>query len=108
MAKPNVSLEELEKALEVELAAMRDKGPTKEEVDRVKTAIRAGRIRGLQSAAGRADLVQRYNHYLGDPDSLAKDFARYDAVTPATVKKQTQTWLDPARRVVVTVTPRGR
>ena len=42
------------------------------------------KIRGLQRLGGFggvADMMDRYNQYLGDPGYLPKDIARYQAVT---------------------------
>ena len=47
-----------------------------------------------------ADMMDRYNQYLGDPGYLPKDIARYQAVTTASVREigQKEFGQQPARR----------
>jgi zinc protease len=56
---------------------------------------------GLQKVVGRADTLNMYNQYTGDPGYLPKDIARYAAVTPATVQRAVRTHLRKDARVVV-------
>ncbi len=59
------------------------------EVERARNAAETQRIRGLERLGGFggvADLLNDYNHHVGDPGFLQKDIARYSDVTPATVK----------------------
>src|SRR5581483_5571896 len=41
----------------------------------------------LGGFGGLADRLNQYNHYLGDPGSLARDLARYDEVTPEALRR---------------------
>ncbi len=56
---------------------------------------------GLQKIVGRADTLNMYNQYTGDPGYLPKDIARYAAVTPATVQRAVRAHLRKDARVVV-------
>jgi predicted Zn-dependent peptidase len=42
---------------------------------------------GLEDIQEKAETLQRYNHYLGQPDYLAKDLARYQNVTPEGIQR---------------------
>ncbi len=102
-AKPGIKLEELEKAINEELAAARQMPPAEAEMERARNTIEARIVLGLQRLGGFggvADLLNQYNHYLGDPGYLPKDLKRYDAVTAADVQKFART-LEPSARVVV-------
>ena len=105
MAKPGAQLAELEKELDAALDKLRKKGPAKADLDRVKTQRRSQFLHGLERILSRADRLNEYNHFTGDPGYLAKDLARFAAVTPASMQKVAARWLDPAHRVVVTVLP---
>ena len=59
----------------------------------------------LGGFGGKADLLNYYDHYLGDPDSLQKDLARFDAVTAESIKAVASTVLDSKHRVVLRVVP---
>jgi zinc protease len=103
-AKPGVKPEELQAAIDAELAEMSAHGPTDAEVQRARTVIRARMIRGLEKLGGSggvADRLNQYNHYLGRPDYLAADLARYQGVKPATVQRFAASFLAPSARVVV-------
>ncbi|MGO9404262.1 MAG: M16 family metallopeptidase [Terriglobales bacterium] len=88
-AKPGVAIEDLEKALQNELAELQSKGPTSEELERAKNSIETQFVLALEQSGGMsgvADRLNTYNHYLGSPDYVTQDLARYDAVTPADVQ----------------------
>ena len=89
-AKPGVAIEELEKALNEELSALQVSGPSLEELERVKNTIETQFVFGLEQPggfSGIADRLNTYNHYLGDPDYVAQDLARFGCVTPADVQR---------------------
>ncbi len=103
-AKPGVKIEDLEKAIDEELAALRKDGPTSEELARARNKIQSQMIRRLEllgGFGGVADTLNRYNHYLNDPGYLPKDLQRYDAVTPASAKALISQNLNDSQRVVV-------
>ncbi|MDP9263505.1 MAG: insulinase family protein, partial [Acidobacteriota bacterium] len=103
-AKPNVKLEQIEKAIDEELEKLRKEGPTHAEVDAARNVTESRIIRRLETLGGFggvADRLNQYNHYLGDPGYLGRDLARYDAVTPASVRKYAQEQLGKDARAVV-------
>ena len=55
----------------------------------------------LQKVVGRADTLNMYNQYTGDPGYLPKDIARYAAVTPASVQRAVRAHLRNDARVAV-------
>ena len=103
-ARPGKSIAEIESALDEELSKFRTDGPAPEEVERARNRIETRIIQGLETLGGFggvADLLNRYNHYLGTPDFLSKDVQRYRAATPESVKKIAQQYLKASARVVV-------
>ena len=107
-AKPGVKPEELEKAIDGELAALRKEGPTDEEVQRARNTIESQIIRGLETLGGFggvADRLNQYNHYLGDPGYLPEDLARYAAANTASIQKVAQTSLADNARVILYAEP---
>jgi len=89
-AKPGVKLEELEQALDDEVAEMQLRGPTSEELERVRTSVQASFVFGLEQAGGMggiADRLNGYNHYLGDPSYIGQDWARYEALSAQDVQR---------------------
>jgi zinc protease len=103
-ARPGHTAEELEKAIDEELARFRESGPDQAEVERARNTFETRTIQGLETLGGFggvADLLNSYNHYLGDPGYLAQDLQRYRDATPATVQSFVQQQLTPTARVVV-------
>src|SRR5260370_9095578 len=80
-AKAGVKLEDLEKAINAELDAFRKEGPTAAELARARNVIGSRIIAGLETLGGFggvADRLNSYKHYLGTPDFLATEIARYE------------------------------
>ena len=103
-ARPGVKPEDLEKAVNTELEAFRTNGPTEEELQRARNVLESRIIEGLETLGGSggvADRLNSYNHYLGTPDFLAADIARYENASAESLKAFAQTQLAGNQRVVV-------
>ncbi|MSO82187.1 MAG: insulinase family protein [Acidobacteria bacterium] len=107
-ARPGHTADELERAIEEELVAMRAQAPASREVEMARNTLETGIIGGLERLGGFggvADRLNMYNHYLGTPDFLEKDIQRYRSVTPASVQAFTREHLATSARVVVHAVP---
>jgi len=107
-ARPGHTAEEIERAIDAELDAFRREGPQDAEVDRARNSIETGLVQGLESLGGFggvADRLNMYNHFLHDPGYLASDLARYQAVTPASVRQFASSQLGANARVVIHAVP---
>jgi zinc protease len=103
-AKPGVKPEELEKAIDGELAAFSKTGPTAEELARARNVIETQIIERLETLGGFggvADRLNRYNHFLGTPDFLAADIGRYESASIEAVQAFAQGQLGKNQRAVV-------
>lgn len=98
---------QLEKAIDAELAALRDQGPTEAEVTRARNQIETAIVSSLEKLGGDglADQLNHYNQYTGDPGYLAQDVARLRSITAADVQRAVRTWLQPRARVLVAGVP---
>jgi predicted Zn-dependent peptidase len=81
------------------------KGVDAEAITRQVTRREASAIWSLSSLSRRANLLQRYAMYTGEPDGLAADLARYRAVTPASIEAAIARWLPPSRMVEIETAP---
>lgn len=107
-ARPGVKLEDLEAAFDQQVEALRTEGPTQAELDRARNQTLTGLISGLQRLGGFggvADMFDRYNQYLHDPGYLPKDVARYEALTPESVKSVGERIFGKNQSVVVYCVP---
>lgn len=100
-ARPGHTAAELEAAIDVELDRFAAEGPTAAEVERARNQIERSMYQDLQKIYGRADTLNMYNQYTGDPGYLPKDVARYTALTPASVQRAAREHLRRNARVVV-------
>jgi predicted Zn-dependent peptidase len=85
-AKPGHDLDELRRAADEELERVASDGPTAAEVERARNTHLADFFKSLDHLQTRADLLNHYQHLLGDPGGVDRDVARYEATTPASVR----------------------
>ncbi|MDQ3071095.1 MAG: insulinase family protein [Acidobacteriota bacterium] len=93
--------------VDAELAALAAHGPTDDEVDRVRAQAESAfvmRLQHLGGFGGRADQLNAYQTYLGDPGAFGRDLDRYLQVTPGSIASAAKTLLA-RHRVMLTVVP---
>jgi len=105
VANQGVGVDRLEALVEEEIAKIRDRGVTPQELEKAKMQYRASTVRALQTALGKAEQLQRYAHYQGDPAAIRTDLERYAAVTAADIQRVAAKYLVPANRATVITQP---
>jgi len=85
-AKPGHDLDEIGAAVDAELVRFAAEGPTEEELERARNTHLADFYKGLDYLQTRADLLNHYQHLLGDPDGVGRDLARYAQATRESVR----------------------
>jgi zinc protease len=108
--KQGHTTQELAPIIEQLLDAVRKNGVTDDEVDRAKRVILANKLRGIERIGGfggKADMLNRYEMFQGDPGYLPKDLARYRAVTADAVKAFANKYLSNDKRVILDIEPAG-
>jgi zinc protease len=78
---------------------------TAPEIARVVAGQEAGAIYRLEGLNSRANVLQMYNHYLGDPDRITFDLDRYRKATAEQIRATAATYLVPAHMVTVITNP---
>ncbi len=94
--KPDGDIAAVEKALDEELQRFLNKGPTKDEVKRVKTQYRAGFIRGSEQIGGfggKSDILAENAVFSGSPDFYKTSLNRVDGATPASLLDVAKRWI---------------
>jgi zinc protease len=104
-ARPGRTVAELEKAIDAELAALVTTPPDASEVTRARNQFETSTVSSLESISGLANRLNMYNHYVGSPDYVQADFARYSGITPANVQGFVRDQLKSSARVVVHAVP---
>ena len=106
-AKPDRPLAEIERAVEDELTRLASEGPTAAEVDRARNSHLSDFYKSLDHLQTRADLLNHYQFLIGEPGGVARDVARYEAATPASVRDAFAAVLAKRRLVMRTVPEAG-
>jgi zinc protease len=107
-ARPGASLSDIESGIAAEIKRLATKGPTAEEINRAKTKNEYAYVHGLERLGGfggKADRLNMYNTYLGDPAKFEEDLARTRAVTPADMRAAVSHWLDNPNHLTVRFHP---
>jgi zinc protease len=105
---------ELEAALNDALGALEKSGPSAMELERAKRGILVTTLKSLEilngggGESGRAGLLQRFQHYTGDPGYLPKWVAQIEKVSAADVQRVLREHLIAAKRVTVVTQPRAK
>jgi zinc protease len=109
-AREGHGLEEIEEAVNRELKEIMIRGITEDELIGAKNSSEAYFVRSLQAVGGfggRADALNRYNVFLGDPGMLQWDMNRYQQATVGDVNDVAARYLHPEKRAVLHVVPQG-
>ena len=104
--KPGTPLDTLQAIVDRELARLIAQGPTQHELDQAQNSLEASQLRQLENVDAKADQLNYYYYFTGQPDFLAQDLARTRAVTAADVQRVARQYLQ-APRVVLSVVPEG-
>ena len=110
-AAPGHTLSEIERAILEEIARLGADGPTDEEIERGRVQAEAQFMFRLQTVGGfggKSDQLNAYNIFVGDPGYFDRDLTRYQTVTRTSIQQTVQRYLDPIRRVTLSLVPRGR
>jgi len=94
--KPGGDPAAVEKALDEEMARFLDKGPTQEELERIKTANYASFVRAVEridGSGGKAAILGESMLYGGSPDFYKTSLGWLRNATVAEVQRASRTWL---------------
>jgi zinc protease len=109
-ARPDHDLGELQRVIDEEIQRLAADGPTDRELTRVRNSVEASFIGAMETVGGfrgKANQLNEYDYFTGEPDSFQRDLDRYRAVTAADVKRVANTYLT-QKRVVLSVVPQGK
>jgi zinc protease len=110
-ARAGHDLDELERVIQDEIDRIKAEPPSAREVQRVLNQIEASRLDRLERIGGfggKANQLNAYYIYTGNPDYFNEDLARYMALDPSDIQAAAQTWLRDNGRVVLSVVPEGQ
>jgi zinc protease len=109
-ARAGHGLEEIRRLVDEEIARIRTEAPTEREVQRFQNQAETdvlGRLERVGGFGGKADQLNQYYFYTGNPDYFEEDLARFRAVSPSEVRAVAQRYLGPGR-VLLSIVPSGK
>jgi zinc protease len=86
-AKPGHDAAEMTRAVDDVIRRFAEEGPTDAELARARNTHLADYYKGLDHLQTRADLLNHYQHVLGNPGGVGPDVARYQAATRDSVRE---------------------
>ena len=105
--KPGQKVADIDRVVESEIANVIANGVSQRELQRAQNVYKASFLNRLASVLGKAEVLNSYNYFVGNPDYVQQDAARYDRVTAADVQRVARTYLG-AHKIVLTVVPEGK
>lgn len=102
-----VTLDKLEASLEAAIRDFDGKGPTTDELARQSAKLERSILENLQDLGAKADKLNEFEFYLGNPNSFKQVLDTYRKATPASVQRQAQETLNLQNRLVLRVIPQA-
>ena len=110
-ARPGISLNEIQKNIDDEIALLVNKGLTDREYERIRNAHKSSFTYSLQNVGGFfgvTDRLNEYNIFLDDPDYINKDLERYLSPDKESIRSVAERYLKPDERVILSIVPKGK
>ncbi|HWQ88123.1 pitrilysin family protein [Brevundimonas sp.] len=95
-AKPGQDLARIEAIVDEEMARLLRDGPTASELERARTSVGAGFVRGLERIGGfggKSDILAESEVFHGDPGAWRASYQRIVAARPADLTQVGREWL---------------
>lgn len=107
-ARPGVSLNKIKEVVDEEMARLIATPATPRELQRVLNQRELGFLSSLESPMAKAEMLQSYFRFTGNPDYAQEDMNRYTALEPSDVSASMRTYLPQNKRLVLSVVPKGK
>jgi zinc protease len=103
-------LEEMRKIVDEEIEKLQAEPPTAREMERFRNVLQAAFLKQLEklgSYAGKANQLNHYLFYAGNPDYVEEDLGRYRVLSPSDVQAAARLHLGTGR-IALSVVPAGQ
>ncbi|QJR79921.1 insulinase family protein [Alteromonas pelagimontana] len=101
------NLAELDNAINATLKEFETRGVLPDDLARTKAGIEASTVFGLQSVSGKVSTLASGQTFENQPDLVAEDIRRYNAVTAEDVMRVYEKYIKNGHAVVLSVVPEG-
>ncbi len=103
--RSNADLAAIEQIVADELAKISREPLGDKEIARVVAAQESRAIYRLEGLNSRANVLQEYDQFLGDPDRISFDLDRYRKASAEQIRATVAQWLSPQHEVIVVTNP---
>ena len=104
-AKEGVSIEQVEQAIDAEIARVSREGVTADELERARTRAEVDHAHQLETYDARADLIAMFSTYFGEPSIVDRWLDPYRKATTADLTECARTYLTEDNRVTSVFVP---
>jgi len=105
IAGAGADLDLIESITDEELARLSASGPSRAELDQARAQVELAKLKAIEDLDSRADLLNEYEFYLGNPASLQRDLKRFRSADADGVRRWAKLVLTPNARVLYRVLP---
>lgn len=110
-ASEGITLEKIKEEIQKEINILKENPPSKRELERAVNQFESAFLNNLESVGGfggKADLLNQFYFYTGNPDYFNESIARYRAVSEKDIQTYAVSYLKDNGRVVLSVVPEGK
>jgi len=107
-ARPGVTLSQLENVIQEEIDKLKTENPSEREMQRAVNQRESQFLRQLESSGRKADKLNYYYYYTGNPDYFNEDLQRYKAIGVNDISAAARQYLKDDARVVISTVPEGK
>jgi len=102
---PKFTAKEIVDQVQEEITKVQRDGVDPKELERARTFFRASRMKELQTALNRAQLLAQYEMFDNNPGLITSELDAFLAVTPEQIQAVARKYLTPEKRVVLEIQP---
>jgi zinc protease len=107
-ARQGVTLSQLEKVIQDEIDKIKNENPQTRELQRVKNQFESDFVRQLEIVGRKANQLNEYYFYTGNPDYSNEDLQRYKAISENDISSAARKYLKNDSRVIMSIVPEGK
>lgn len=107
-ARPGHTLEELLSVIDAEIEELKVAPPTERELERSVNQHEVSMLRSYQSLLAKADALNQYYYYTGNPDYANEDLNRYRSLSTDDLSVMARRYLSQQKRVLLSIVPEGQ
>jgi zinc protease len=106
-ARPGIKLGQLEKIIMEEISRLQNEPPSDRELQRVTNQLESSFLQLIETSGAKADQLNSYYYYTGNPDYFNEDLNRYKALSPSDISAYARKYLAKGK-VIMSIVPQGK